>query len=820
MTDRTAIQLVDQLMLEEQVSLLSGADFWSLPAIERLGIGRLVVTDGPNGARGGGTLDGKVTAAAFPVGIALGATWDVDLLGRVAAALAEEAKDKGAHVLLAPTINLQRGALNGRNFECYSEDPVLTARLATAYIRGLQDNGIAATPKHFAGNESEIQRTSMSSDIDERTLREMYLLPFEAAVKDGGAWAVMSSYNKVNGTFASENPWLLTDVLRGDWGFDGIVMSDWFGSHSTAATVNAGLDLEMPGPTRDRGAKLVAAVQAGEVASETVRGAALNILRLMERTGALDNIAPRVETAVDRPATRALIRQAGAAGIVLLKNAGALPLSGTPRIALIGPNARVARSMGGGSAQLSAHRNVSPWDGLSEAIGADHLTFALGCTNEKFRPLLDGPFTVDWFANPDFSGTPAHTTTMDRASAFLFGELADGHIDATQPYSLRLTGSFTPPATGRYEAGLFAAGRARMKIAGTQIVEAWDSWTQGHTFFEQGCDERIGHIDLTLGVPVDVVIEFRSSPSLTLGLQAFRAGLGLPTGQAEMDAAVQAAATADVAVLCVGRSAEWDSEGEDLPDMTLPGQQDALIAAVAAVAKRTIVVLQTGGPVEMPWLDQVDAVLQAWYPGQEAGHAIADVLLGHAEPGGRLPQSFPFALTDTPTQGLGDEVYPGHNGHVRYDEGLYIGYRHHNRSNTPAMFAFGHGLGYADVSLNKLTVDSDDLADGGKLTLRVNLTNHSDRAGSQVVQLYVCPHNPPVDRPAAELKAFAKRHLAPRGQDQALLTLTLRDFAWFDVTRGAWVASAGRYTLRAALNATDPGFTAEVVLHRETLLPR
>nr|WP_244466936.1 glycoside hydrolase family 3 N-terminal domain-containing protein [Devosia geojensis] len=323
--------LVDAMTLEEQVSILSGEDFWSVPAVPRLDIGKLRVTDGPNGARGGGSLIGGVKSASFPVGIALGATWNVELVTEIGAALADEVKSKSAHMLLAPTVNIHRSVTNGRNFECYSEDPILTGELAAAYITGLQGQGIAATIKHYAGNESEIERTTISSQIDERALREIYLVPFEWAVKKASTWGVMSSYNKLNGTYTSEHNWLLTTVLRNEWGYDGIVMSDWFGSHSTVETVNAGLDLEMPGPTRDRGDKLVAAVKSGEVKAATVRERALNVLRLMDRTGALTDTRAFEERADDRPEHRALIRRAGAEAAVLLKNEGVLPLSGKDR---------------------------------------------------------------------------------------------------------------------------------------------------------------------------------------------------------------------------------------------------------------------------------------------------------------------------------------------------------------------------------------------------------------------------------------------------------------------------------------------------------
>ena len=379
--------------------------FWTTVAIPRLCIPAIKVSDGPNGARGGGSLVGGVKAASFPVGIALGASWNPALVEEIGGALAEEARSKGASVLLAPTINIQRSAVNGRNFECYSEDPCVTAELATAYVTGLQKGGVGATVKHFVGNESEIQRTTMSSDISDRALREIYLPPFEAAVKTAGAFAVMSSYNRLNGTFTSEHKVLLGDLLKDEWGFSGIVMSDWFGSHSTAPTVEAGLDLEMPGPTRDRGDKLVAAVVAGEVAAERVREAARRVLKLIERVGGFD--APDIsdERAIDKPAHRALIRRAGAEAIVLLKNDGILPLDLNGRtVAAIGPNAEAAQIMGGGSAQLNPHYAVSPADGLRVLTSENQLRTKPGVTANRLMPLIAGPFEVDVYGRPDFTG--------------------------------------------------------------------------------------------------------------------------------------------------------------------------------------------------------------------------------------------------------------------------------------------------------------------------------------------------------------------------------------------------------------------------------
>ncbi|MBP1806297.1 beta-glucosidase [Rubellimicrobium aerolatum] len=795
--------LVDAMTLEEQVSLLSGRDFWSLPAIERLGIGSLRVTDGPNGARGGGSLIGGVRSAAFPVGIALGATWDPDLVSEIGAALADEAKAKGAHVLLAPTVNLHRTQTNGRNFECYSEDPVLSAELAVGYIEGLQGQGIAATVKHFVGNESEIQRTTISSEIHERTLRELYLVPFEAAVKRAGAWAVMTSYNRLGGTYTSEHPWLLTEVLRGDWGFDGVVMSDWFGSHSTAPTMLAGLDLEMPGPARDRGHRLVAAVEAGEVAAKVVRERALNVLRLMARTGALDDHRPREERAEDRPEHRALIRRAGAEGMVLLASDGTLPLREPASVAVIGPNAKVAQIMGGGSAQLNAHYRVSPWDGLAAALGKERLTHAHGCDNAKFQPVLPGPLRMEIFANRALSGEPVAVEEMPEAQGFWFGTLNGGA--SASDFSARITGRFTAPRSGTWTVGLRAAGLARVRIDGREVAEAWESWTRGTTFFEEGNDEVLGEAVLEADRTYEIEILFATRPSESLGFSALAVGLGLPSGDAEIDEAVEAARRAEVAVVCVGRDASWDTEGADLPGIALPGRQAELIEAVAAANPRTVVVLQTGGPVEMPWLPRVAAVLQAWYPGQEAGNAIADVLLGRAEPGGRLPQTFPARMEDGATFSQDREVYPGLDGRVRYEEGVFIGYRHHDRVGTPPLFPFGHGLSYTTFAMADLAVAED----GGEVRVAVTATNTGARAGSEVVQIYVTPAPAPVPRPARELKGFAKVRLSPGESRRVEIALPARAFARFDAERREWVMEAGTYGIEVGRSAADLPLSGE-----------
>ncbi|WP_423066385.1 beta-glucosidase family protein [Devosia sp. CN2-171] len=812
-------KLVDQMTLEEQVSLLSGEDFWSLPAISRLGIGKLRVTDGPNGARGGGSLIGGVKSAAFPVGIALGATWNVGLLEEIGVALAEEVKSKGAHVSLAPTVNLHRTVSNGRNFECYSEDPILTAKLAVGYIGGLQSQRVSATIKHFVGNESEIERTTISSEIDERALRELYLVPFEHAVKDAGTWGIMSSYNRLNGTYTSENQWLLDQVLRNEWRYDGIVMSDWFGSHATAPTVNAGLDLEMPGPARDRGEKLVAAVEAGEVSRDTVRIRVLNILRLMERTGALDDRSAFEEKAEDRAEHRALIRRAGAEGAVLLKNADdILPLVAQGTIAVIGPNARTAQIMGGGSAQLNPHYRVSPWDGLAAALGVERLRYAEGALNNRFEPAVTGSMAVDYFNNATLTGEPVFSERLNGGEVMWFYP-PGGKVDLTG-FSARLGATFTPEHSGAHNVGVYAAGYARVLVDGVVIADASAAhWQPGRTYFEEGCDEVVGLVEMTAGRSYEVVVEFVSKPARVLGISALHVGIGRPLGDEAIADAVAVARDAETAIVFVGRNGEWDTEGSDLTSIALPGRQDELIRAVAAANPRTIVVLQTGGPIEMPWLGEVAAVLEAWYPGQEAGNAIADVLTGAAGPGGRLPQTFPIKWADHPAQSQDREVYPGLDGKVRYEEGVFIGYRHYERHGIAPLFPFGFGLGYTSFALDDLEVDASGFEADGAVTVSVTVENTGKRPGSEVVQLYISDPEASVPRPGRELKAFEKVFLGPGEKLRITLPLDARAFAFYRVEAKHWLVEPGTFVVRVAQNAADEGLTAEISRQNRLMLP-
>ena len=814
-------ELLDEMTLEEQVSLLTGADFWTTVPIPRLGVPAFKVTDGPNGARGGIFKDGPSTAC-FPVGIALGATWNPALIEQAGAALGAEAKLKGARVLLAPTVNLQRTVYNGRNFECYSEDPWLSSELAVAYVRGLQSTGVAATIKHYVGNESEHQRMSMSSEIPERALRELYLLPFERAVKEAGVMAVMTGYNRVDGSFMADHRRLVTEVLREEWGFDGLVMSDWGAEHDTVQSVLAGCDLEMPGPTRERGDKLVAAVRDGRLAADAVRACARRVLQLADRLGSFADPVIPAERADDLPAHRALIRRLGAEGAVLLKNeAGALPLSPQlgQTVALIGRAATLPQIMGGGSANVNAHYRVAPADALRAACPGVNFVHHAGADLHRFTPVLAQPMTLELFASTDLSGPVVATQIVPNSEVQWIGTAPPGVNPAA--FSARTTLRYVADADGEHAFSLISAGVSRARLNGESVLDAWTGWERGDTYFTFGCNEVVHRRELRVGEIVELVVEFSSAVPAGDAPQNFavlRIGAARVLGEPDIAAAVEAARAADLAIVFAGLNAEWDNEGLDRPGIELPHRQNELIARVAEANPRTVVVLQSGSPLLLPWLDAVPAVLQAWYPGQECGNAIADVLLGAADPGGRLPQTWPLRIEDTVAFGDARQ-YPGVDGHVAYGEGLSIGYRHHEAHGIKPRFAFGHGLSYSTFVHEGLALDRDTLLPGETLTVTLTVRNTGKRAGSEVVQLYVHDEASTLIRPPQELKAFAKVTLQPGQAQTVSLTLGMRAFAAYDEVRRAWVAEAGRFEVRLGASSADISQRAWVTLSAEWVEP-
>jgi beta-glucosidase len=809
----TIAELVATLTLEEQVSLLAGANFWETVAIERLGIPSVKVSDGPNGARGAGAFTTGVPAASFPVGISLASTWDIKLVEEIGAAIAEEARTKAAQVVLAPTVNLHRSPLGGRNFESFSEDPWLAGTLGAAYVRGLQSQGVGASLKHYAGNEAEFERFTIDSQIDERTLRELYLRPFEIVVRQAEPWTVMASYNSLNGTLASENPRLLTEILRNEWGFRGLVMSDWTATRSTAAAANAGLDLEMPGPTQHRGDLLVEAVRRGEVSRTAVAAGASRVLELIERTGAFDGSGPSEERAVDDPRHRTLIRKAGAQGTVLLTNDGVLPIDrqAVRSIAVVGPNAATAQIMGGGSSQINAHYRISPFEGIQAVAGTVvDVRTALGCSNYRLLPPVEGEVSIGYVAGTEIDARPSARDQRPVADFLWLGHVAPG-IDIFN-FSCRLECEFTAQRSARHDVGVVSSGPVRVYVDDALVIDRWEDWHAGGEYFGLASPEFRAQIDLNAGQTCRITVLNRTPfEDSHVGLKALRVGIAPPDSEEQLEQAVRLAAESDVAVVCVGLNGEWDTEGMDRPHMDLPGLQNDLVRRVAAANPRTVVLLQSGGAVTMPWANEVAAIMQAWYPGQECGNAIADLLFGDVNPSGKLPQTFPKALANNPTFAS----FPGERGVARYEEGLFAGYRWYEKTQIEPLFPFGHGLSYTQFEYGKLRLSADEISGGDRLVVEVDLTNTGDRAGADVAQLYVRDPESTLRRPLKELKGFARVELAPGATGTAKFELDMRSFAYFDDQRSAWVADAGEFELLVGASSTDIRSCGRVTLREE-----
>lgn len=829
--------LVASMTLAEKVGLSVGDGMFTLGSVERLGIPAWPVTDGPNGARGSSLLGtGPAIALCVPTGTALGATWDASLVERVGVALGEEAITKQSKVLLAPTVNLHRSPLAGRNFECFSEDPLLTGKLAAAYVRGVQSQNVAVTVKHLVGNEAETERYTTDSVIDPRTLRELYLLPFELAVTEGGALGIMTSYNRLNGQYVPERRDLLGDVVRREWGFEGIIMTDWFAAFDTVRAIEGGLDIEMPAGDRGYGSRLAEAVERGEVAEAAVDEVAIRILAVLSHLDALDSV-PGSEQNVVRPDHQQLARDAAASATVLLKNDdGLLPLdvSGAqnststpperpPSLAVIGPNAVHTQIMGGGSAALRPHYRTSFLDAITDAVGgAATITYHPGVSIDKTPPPLSGSLVhghdggtdlvVEYFPGDSFETDPAGTTTIDQTK-LLF---ADPPITTEDTFSSRMVAMFTPPLSGRhvFELTQVANTRARVVVDGTVVLDGFGrTQPRSAAFFGSGTEPLTTELALDAGHQYKVEVE---ATAKTESFTGYQLGVSLPVPPESFDEAVAAAQAADAAIVIVGTNDDWETEGADRSTLDLPGGQDALVSAVAAVNDNTIVVLNTGSVVHVPWRDEVGAILQAWFGGQAAAEATADILFGRAEPGGRLPTTFPVRQEHNPSHGN----FPVENGVVRYGEGVLVGYRWYEHRLLDVAYPFGHGLSYTTFEIGTPKVSATTFTEamasiGDTITVSVPVTNTGERTGSHVVQVYVAPPPttntdsglPSVTRPPKELKGFAKVSLDPGESATVTIALDSRAFAHWNTCDPSWsemLESYGPKLGQFRLPAVDP----------------
>ncbi|EAT88445.2 hypothetical protein SNOG_04685 [Parastagonospora nodorum SN15] len=804
-----ARELAAKLTLEEQVSLLAGADFWRSKAIPEKGIPSIKTSDGPNGARGEFFTNGT-PAALFPCGISMASSWNVDMMEEIGRHLGDECKARGADVLLAPTICMHRSPLGGRNFESYSEDPFLTGKLAASYVRGLQSKGIAATIKHFVGNEQETERQAYDAIIAERPLREIYLKPFEIAVREASPWALMSAYNMVNGQHADEYVHSIKEILRGEWGWEGTIISDWTGTYATAPSIKSGVDIEMPGPSKWRKFEQVKeCLDNGELDVEDVEEAAARVLYLVERTKGFNNMTPEEpEKSIDNPETRALILQAGIEGLTLLKNEGnVLPIKNAKKVAMIGPNVKRSIASGGGSAGLNPYYKTTPWDGVQNRFKGE-VTFAQGCDSAKWLPLAS-PYCktengetgvrLEYYRGDRFKGEPEVVQHKVSTDLWLWDSAP---MELLPDFSFKVKTTLTPQSTGKHSFSFASVGPGRMFIDGELFIDNWDWVEEGEAMFSAS-EDVLKSVELEEGKPVEILIESTSevrpaSKVSTLGRRYDYGGCRI--GYQEEDKidriqeAVDAAKEADVAILVVGLDAEWESEGYDRQTMDLPknGSQDRLIEAVLAANPRTVVVNQSGTPISMPWVHKAPAILQAWYQGQEAGNALADVLFGNASPSGKLPTTFPVRIEDNPAY----HNWPGENLKTVYGEGIYVGYRHYERSKIAPLFPFGHGLTYTTFEYGTPTVSATVLTEAGEIVVTVPVTNTGRVAAHEIVQAYVKDIKSTLPRPEKELQAFGKVFLQPGETKNVNLKLNKHSVGYFDTSlgqTGAWIAEEGTF---------------------------
>ena len=823
-------QRVGRLSLEQKIRLLTGADFWGLYAEPEAGLRRLVLSDGPAGVRGE-SWDERDSSANVPSATALAATWDTGRVATIGILLAREARRKGVDVLLAPTVNLHRTPYAGRSFECFSEDPLLTARIGAAYVRGLQRSGVGATVKHFIGNDSETQRMTVDVRIDDRTLRELYLAPFEAIVRDEGAWAVMAAYNGVNGSTMTQSP-MLRDILHDEWDYDGLVMSDWTATRDTEAAARADLDLAMPGPASRYGPwgdALVEAVGKGAVDEALIDDKVVRILRLAARVGALAGGATPPQLTLKPPDSVAVaeeLRSAAAAGFVLARNDGLLPLpryapAGRPgldrrlRVAVIGPNAQVARTMGGGSATVFPPYTTSPLDGLRSA--GLPVTYAPGAISD----LRAGEARAPWLLRPDRAvdpGTGAEVRFRTSTGELAGSELRDG---ATFIWlnSFASSGITEPVATleiryviratvgGEYQLGVSGLGRFRLRVDGQELFDATLTLPDGADIAEAMMrpPQQLAPVPLAAGQSVSAMVEYdvASSPFAGFGTHV-QLNLVPPHGtdDEEIAAAVALAAASDAAVVVVGTTAEVESEGFDRTTLALPGRQDELVRQVVAANPRTVVVVNSGAPVLLPWAQDAAAVLLSWFGGQEYGDALADVLLGDVEPGGRLPMTWPASEDGLPSTEPVDGV-------LTYHEGLFIGYRGYDRDGREPLFPFGHGLGYTTWAHESVTLDQAPAGEPG-VAVCVTVRNTGSRRGREVVQVYASRPGSAIERPAKWLAGFATVDADPGETVTVGILIPERAFQHWAGT--GWTTEPGPFVLAAGPSSASLPLTIGIEL--------
>ncbi|KAF5691817.1 beta-glucosidase [Fusarium denticulatum] len=820
--------LLSNLTLDEKVELLAGQGSFRMTGLEKHGIPALITSDGPHGIRGRRSFN-RMPSPMLPSATGMGATFNTELIHKIGSLLGEEAKVRGVHVLLAPTLCLQRSPLIGRGFEAFGEDPFLSGTLGAHYINGVQEQGVATSVKHYAAHDQSDNSIEDNVVMIERTLREVHMLPFQLALRGSDPWTIMTSYNKINGIHVSEDPLLMKEILREEWGFKGLVMSDWFGTYSTSEAINAGLDLEMPGPTDWRGKRLSIAVNSRKVSEATVDTAVKNVLNLVNKckAGEKSGKAPQSDT----PEQRALIRQLVAESVVLLKNdKQRLPIKNSKdlKFGLIGDHVKNPALCGGGSAEVEPYYGITPYEAIKEVVGEENITYTPGCNSFRFSPLIKGHtppdsdsegWSVEIFGEDPQENPNTKVLVSTTAEKQLVDVPESYHASLPTKFYARAKAKYTIQESGKLKFGFSTSGKGKLLIDGKEAIDLWTSQppkTDSTPCFNRLSMERFYEGEFEKGQVLNLeVLQVNESLSGGVGTAQTLAGrvgiFELYDEDQGIKNAVELAKKVDVPIVITGLSSDFEYEGSDRKHLRLPGRVDELISAVLEANPDAIIITQSGLPIEMPWESQAATLLHAWFGGQETGHGMADVLFGKVNPSGRLSLTFPKSVKHTPAY----LTFSKADYDIVYGEGVFIGHRYYEMVDREPLFYFGHGLSYSKFEYSNLTVPKEFTpAADHQMRVTVDITNKGAFAGAEVVQLYIHHADSSLQRPVRELKAFTKVTVDVDETKTAELTLDKYSLSFWDQEASKWKAEAGKYTviLASSSNPKDEIARADFAL--------
>ncbi len=791
--------IIGKMTLDQKIDMIGGFKDFNIRAYPDLGLPEVRMSDGPGGVRN------YEPSTAYPAAINTAASWDTAVASAVGAGIGEEAASKDVQIMLGPAMNIYRAPMCGRNFEYLGEDPYLAGQMAASFITGMQNQGVMATAKHYDANNQEYDRHKVSSDMDQRTLHEIYLPAFRASVEQGHAACVMTSYNLVNGVHASQNDYLINQVLKKDWGFDGIVMSDWASVYDGVAAAKAGLDLEMPSAVHMCRDTLMPAIKDGKLAESVIDDKVRRIIRMYYRFGLMDSTSRKAPD-FNRDSTAETALNAARGGIVLLKNENSiLPLDkkGIKTVAVMGPNADPAVTGGGGSSFVRPYSSVSVLQGIRDLAGNNvKVTYSRGPFEETYSPEF---FNQNWFganglkgeffSNANLSGKPAFVR-KDSLVNFRFDRNGLPSGIPEESFSARWTGNFKPATSGNYTVVLSGDDGIRLYVNGKLVIDRWH--------YDRGFETAT--IPMQAGKSYPVRLEYYQS-----GGNAFiRMGISMSKGD-PLKQALETAKNSDVAVVCVGFNQRTEGEGQDRP-YALPSAQEDFIKKVSEVNKNTIVVVNAGGNVAInDWIGEVKGLLYAWYPGEMGGQAVAEILFGEVNPSGKLPISIEKRWEDAPAyKSYYDE---NHDGHVEYSEGIFAGYRHYDKENIDPLFPFGFGLSYTSFEYSNIKVDHETFKADDGVTVSFDVKNTGKVKGKEVAELYVSDPVSSLPRPVKELKAFTKVELLPGQTKTVSIKLDKAAFSYYNPSKPGWIAEPGEFDLLVGSSSRDIRLTQKIIMN-------